>query len=95
MIALAGNFHFFRARVLADRATVFVTGLHKTPARQVRALVLRVGCHHRDCSPFFQGLSLLFPPDDPRRIAPTEMLTLAHNWGKGGPKCYLIIRLIC
>jgi hypothetical protein len=46
MVALAGDLDLFGACFLARLTAVFVASLHQASARQVRTLVLVVGCRH-------------------------------------------------
>lgn len=46
MVALAGDLDLFGSCFLARLTAIFVASLCEAPARQVRTLVLVVGCRH-------------------------------------------------
>jgi hypothetical protein len=55
MVALARNLDLIGSRFLTGLTAVFVTRLHRAPARQVRTLLLLVCRHH--CSPLLFSFS--------------------------------------
>jgi hypothetical protein len=60
MVALARNLDLIGSSFLTGLTAVFVTRLHRAPARQVRTLLLLICRHHSYCSPFPTAIFIIY-----------------------------------